>query len=111
MICESAIRLVPSTVATKIRDARSMSLDSGTRIGPYDVVAPLRAGGRGEVYRARDGRLKRDVALKILPASVGDDPDRLARFEREAQALAALNHPNIAAIYGLEDATRAGESP
>jgi eukaryotic-like serine/threonine-protein kinase len=81
-----------------------MSLDAGTRVGPYDVVAPLGAGGMGEVYRARDARLKRDVALKILPASVGDDPDRLARFECEAQALAALNHPNIAAIYGFEEA-------
>jgi len=80
-----------------------MSLNAGTRIGPYDVVAPLGAGGMGEVYRARDGRLKRDVALKILPISVGDDPERLARFEREAQALAALNHPNIAAIYGFEE--------
>jgi Tol biopolymer transport system component len=64
----------------------------------------------GEVYRARDARLKRDVALKILPEVVGDDPDRLARFQREAQALAAINHPNIAAIYGLEDARRADES-
>ncbi|HKE43443.1 MAG TPA: hypothetical protein VKB41_02780, partial [Steroidobacteraceae bacterium] len=64
----------------------------------------------GEVYRARDARLKRDVALKILPEAVGDDPDRLARFEREAQALAAINHPNIAAIYGLEDARHADES-
>ena len=87
-----------------------MSLTAGSRIGPYEVVAPLGAGGMGEVYRARDARLKRDVALKILPASVGDDPDRLARFQREAQALAALNHPNIAAIYGFEDAPRQGES-
>ena len=88
-----------------------MSLDPGTRIGPYEVVSPLGAGGMGEVYRARDARLKRDVALKILPTSVGDDAERLARFEREAQALAALNHPNIAAIYGLEEGARAGESP
>jgi eukaryotic-like serine/threonine-protein kinase len=87
-----------------------MSLLAGTRIGPYEVAAPLGAGGMGEVYRARDARLKRDVALKILPTSVGDDPDRLARFEREAQALAALNHPNIAAIYGFEEGARAGES-
>jgi Tol biopolymer transport system component len=71
------------------------------------VIAPLGAGGMGEVYRGRDARLKRDVALKILPASFASDPERLARFEREAQALAALNHPNIAAIYGFEESTGA----
>src|SRR5262245_3642762 len=79
-----------------------MALIPGTRIGSYDVVAPLGAGGMGEVYRARDARLKRDVALKILPAAVAKDRDRVARFEREAELLAALNHPNIAQIYGLE---------
>ena len=82
-----------------------MSLQPGTRLGPYEVIAPLGAGGMGEVYRGRDARLKRDVALKILPVSFAADPDRLARFEREAQALAALNHPNIAAIYGFEEGT------
>jgi len=76
----------------------------GSRLGPYEVTGSLGAGGMGEVYRGRDARLKRDVALKILPASLAADPDRLARFEREAQALAAMNHPNIAAIYGLEEA-------
>lgn len=80
-----------------------MPLAPGSRIGVYEVVAPLGAGGMGEVYRARDSRLQRDVALKVLIAAVADDPDRLARFSREAQVLAALNHPNIAAIYGLED--------
>ncbi|MBI3048472.1 MAG: protein kinase [Acidobacteria bacterium] len=80
-----------------------MSLTSGTRVGPYEVVAPLGAGGMGEVYRARDTRLKRDVALKILPASFAADPDRLVRFQREAEVLASLNHPNIAAIHGLEE--------
>jgi eukaryotic-like serine/threonine-protein kinase len=75
----------------------------GTRLGPYEVVATLGAGGMGEVYRARDARLNRDVALKILPAAFIADPDRLARFRREAQVLASLNHPNIAAIYGFED--------
>jgi serine/threonine-protein kinase len=80
-----------------------MSLNSGTRIGPYEIVAPLGAGGMGEVYRARDIKLNRDVALKILPDVVAGDPDRLARFRREAQVLASLNHPNIAAIYGVED--------
>jgi eukaryotic-like serine/threonine-protein kinase len=80
-----------------------MSLDPGSKLGPYDVVGSLGAGGMGEVYRGRDARLKRDVALKILPSTVAADPERLARFEREAQALAAINHPNIAAIYGLEE--------
>ena len=73
----------------------------GTRIGPYEVVAQLGAGGMGEVYRARDAKLGRDVAIKILPQSVAMEPDRMARFEREAQTLASLNHPNIAQIYGV----------
>jgi Tol biopolymer transport system component len=85
-----------------------MALVPGARLGPYEVVAPLGAGGMGEVYRGRDARLKRDVALKILPAFFAADADRLARFEREAQALAALNHPNIAAIYGFEEGTGEG---
>src|SRR6187397_261554 len=78
--------------------------ESGTRLGAYDIVGLLGAGGMGEVYRARDTRLKRDVALKILPDSFASDPERLARFQREAEVLAALNHPNIAGIYGLEEA-------
>jgi serine/threonine protein kinase len=80
-----------------------MALLSGTRIGPYEVLSLLGSGGMGEVYRARDARLHRDVALKLLPATVAADPDRLARFTREAQVLAALNHPNIGAIYGIEE--------
>src|SRR5882672_4744791 len=80
-----------------------MPLSSGSRIGPYEIVAPLGAGGMGEVYRARDAKLNRDVALKILPATFASDPDRLARFRREAQVLASLNHPHIGAIYGFED--------
>jgi serine/threonine protein kinase len=81
-----------------------MSLDPGTRIGPFEVVAPLGAGGMGEVYRAKDSRLKREVALKVLPLAVARDAERLARFQREAEVLAALNHPHIAQIYGIEEA-------
>ena len=81
-----------------------MALSDGTRVGPYDILAPLGAGGMGEVYRATDTRLRRQVAVKILPAALAADPDRLARFQREAEVLASLNHPHIAAIYGLEDA-------
>ncbi|MBK9242980.1 MAG: serine/threonine protein kinase [Acidobacteria bacterium] len=75
----------------------------GKTIGPYHVVALLGEGGMGQVYRARDAKLNRDVALKVLPALLADDPDRLARFQREAQVLGALNHPNIAHIHGFED--------
>ena len=78
-----------------------MPLASGSRVGPYEVVAPLGAGGMGEVYRAHDTRLRRDVALKILPASVSADPERRGRFEQEAHAAAALNHPNILAVYDV----------
>src|SRR5215471_18182446 len=80
-----------------------MSLASGTRLGPYEITALIGAGGMGEVYRARDTKLNRDVALKILPDAFVLDGDRIARFRREAQVLASLNHPNIAAIYGFED--------
>ena len=79
-----------------------MVLTPGTRLGPYEVVSVIGAGGMGEVYRATDTRLKRQVAIKILPASFAADPDRLARFQREAEVLASLNHPNIAGIHGLE---------
>jgi serine/threonine-protein kinase len=81
-----------------------MSLKAGARLGPYEITALLGAGGMGEVYRARDTRLNRDVALKVLPAALAADPERLARLTREAQLLASLNHQNIAAIHGLEDA-------
>ena len=85
-----------------------MSLAPGVRLGPYEVIAPLGAGGMGEVYRARDTQLKRDVALKVLPAEVSADPERLARFQREAELLAALNHPHIAQIYGMAEAPTPG---
>lgn len=78
-----------------------MSLASGTRLGPYEVLLALGAGGMGEVYRARDSRLERDVAIKVLPASFASDADRLRRFEQEARAVAALNHPNILAVYDI----------
>ena len=81
-----------------------MALTPGTRLGPYEIVAPLGAGGMGEVYRARDTRLGRDVAIKVLPEDVASDPDRLARFEREAKAVAALNHPNIVTLHSIEEA-------
>ena len=80
------------------------SLTSGTRLGPYEILSALGAGGMGEVYRAHDSKLNRDVAIKVLLPAVANDSDRLARFSREAQVLASLNHPHIAAIYGLEEA-------
>src|SRR6187397_1532224 len=80
-----------------------MLLTPGTRLGPYEIVSAIGAGGMGEVYRAKDTTLDRDVAIKILPEAFAHDTDRLARFQREAKTLASLNHPNIAAIYGLEE--------
>jgi len=80
-----------------------MSLASGTRLGPYEILSPIGKGGMGEVYRARDTKLGREVAIKVLPEEFAQDDERLARFEREAKLLASLNHPNIASIYGLEE--------
>src|SRR6059036_1149331 len=80
-----------------------MTLASGSRLGPYEILAPIGAGGMGEVYRARDTTLNRDVAIKVLPDLFASDADRLARFTREAQTLASLNHPNIAHVHGLEE--------
>ena len=85
-----------------------MALTTGTKLGVYEVLSAIGAGGMGEVYKARDTKLDRDVALKILPDAFVNDPERLARFQREAKVLASLNHPNIAAIYGLEEG---GDSP
>ena len=81
-----------------------MSLAPGTQLGAYQILSALGAGGMGEVYRARDTRLKREVAIKVLPEGFSQDSDRLARFQREAELLVTLNHPNIAAVYGLEKA-------
>lgn len=78
-----------------------MSLASGTQLGPYEIVGPLGSGGMGDIYRARDPRLGRDVAIKILPAAFCTDPDRLRRFEHEARAAAALSHPNILAVHDI----------
>jgi serine/threonine-protein kinase len=93
-----------------------MAVAAGAKLGPYEILAPIGAGGMGEVYRARDTKLKRDVELKVLPATFAREPDRMARFHREAEVLASLNHPNIAQIYGVEDRALAmelveGESP
>src|ERR1041385_5495675 len=79
-------------------------LHAGARLGPYEIVSPIGSGGMGQVYRARDTRLKRDVAIKTLPDEFSRDPERVARFQREAEVLASLNHPNIAAIYDLQEA-------
>ena len=88
-----------------------MALSAGARLGPYEIVAALGAGGMGDVYRARDTRLGREVAIKVLPAAFSSDPERLARFEQEARAAAALNHPNILAIHdiGTHPSTGAGQ--
>ena len=80
-----------------------MTLPPGSRLGSYEITGPIGAGGMGEVYRARDSKLGRDVALKVLPQAFAREADRLSRFQREAKVLASLNHPNIASIYGLED--------
>ena len=79
-----------------------MQLEPGTPLGHYEIATPLGAGGMGEVYRARDTKLDRDVAIKVLPPDFADNSERLARFEREAKSLAALNHPNIATVHGFE---------
>jgi eukaryotic-like serine/threonine-protein kinase len=81
-----------------------MSLRAGDKLGPYEILAHIGAGGMGEVWKARDTRLNREVAIKVLPAALAQNPERLARFEREANVLASLNHPNIAQIYDLQEA-------
>ena len=81
-----------------------MALKPGTRLGPYEITAAIGAGGMGEVYRARDAKLRRDVAIKVLPADFTSDPDKRSRFLREARACAAVNHPNIATVYEVGEA-------
>ncbi len=83
-----------------------MTLQPGTRLGPYEIAAQIGVGGMGEVYQATDTKLKREVAVKVLPSELAADPERLARFQREVEVLASLNRPNIAAIYGLEEPRR-----
>src|SRR5919198_5286266 len=83
-----------------------MPLAARTRLGAYEIVAPLGAGGMGEVYRAHDPRLGRDIAVKVLPADVASSPDRLARFEREARTVAGFNHPNIVVLHSIEEEDR-----
>src|SRR5512147_366671 len=80
-----------------------MALARGTRLGTYEILAPLGAGGMGEVYRAKDLRLGREIAIKVLPGEVASSPDRLARFEREARTVAGLNHPNIVVLHSVEN--------
>ena len=88
-----------------------MPLSVGTRLGPYEIVASIGAGGMGEVWRARDTKLGRNAAIKALPAALANDAQYMARFEREAQVLASLNHRNIATVYGIEQGTKdLGES-
>jgi serine/threonine protein kinase len=87
--------------------SQRLPLSPGSRIGGYEITSALGTGGRGEVYRAGDAKLQRDVAIKVLPADVANDPERLARFQREAEVLASLNHPNIAHIHGLEESSGA----
>src|SRR6202162_3951122 len=82
-----------------------MALSPGDRLAPYEILAPIGAGGMGEVYKAHDTKLDREVAIKVLPPALARDPERLARFEREAKVLASLNHPNIAQIYGIEESS------
>ena len=102
-VCCARLKKLVRITASSIIPATSVALAPGTRLGPYEIVVQIGAGGMGEVYRARDTKLNRDVALKVLPDAFTLDPDRLARFKREAQMLASLNHANVAAIYGFEE--------
>src|SRR6516225_8741230 len=96
-----SVSAAPWAAAAAQLVVRPVLLEPGQALGPYQIVSFLAAGGMGEVYRARDTKLKRNVALKVLPQELARDPGRMARFQREAEVLASLNHPNIAAIYGV----------
>jgi serine/threonine protein kinase len=101
-------KAVGAARAGAARITRTLSLTPGRRLGSYEILSALGAGGMGEVYRATDTRLGRDVALKLLPEAFASDPERLSRFEREAKVLASLNHPGIAHLYGFESVALAG---
>src|ERR1700746_3150143 len=88
-------------LVSHIYNGAPMALPAGTKLGPYEIVSPLGAGGMGEVYRARDTRLGREVAIKVLPQHLSSNPDLKARFEREAKAISALNHPHICHLYDV----------
>src|SRR5713101_1899162 len=103
---EQQARSFLETPALQNPTSSSAGVVVGRQLGPYRILSPLGAGGMGEVYRAHDSKLGRDVAIKTLPPDFARDPERLARFRREARALASLNHPNIAAIYGLEESNQ-----
>src|SRR6202167_1460298 len=103
MVSDNGDTPAPRRSAELAARAEQMTLIAGTKLGSYQVTGAIGAGGMGEVYQAHDTKLGRDVAIKILPAAFARDPERLSRFQREAKTLAALNHPNIAAIYGLEE--------
>src|SRR5437870_8304891 len=95
---------MPACVVAESGRTRTMTLQAGTRLGPYEVLAPIGAGGMGEVYRARDTKLHRDIVIKTLRGEVASDADRVRRFEQEAQSASALNHPNIITIYDIGSA-------
>jgi serine/threonine protein kinase len=103
----SYLELFRSSECFDYNRATFMTIAIGQQLGSYEITSLLGKGGMGEVYRARDTKLKRDVAIKILPDAFSNDPDRVSRFQREAEVLASLNHPNIAQIYGLEDSSSA----
>src|SRR5512145_451227 len=102
MVASSCVPRCSNTVPSRM-PTPTMTLSAGDRLATFEIVAALGAGGMGEVYRARDLKLGRDVAIKVLPATFVTDPERLGRFQREAQLLAALNHPHIASVFGLEE--------
>src|SRR5712671_913274 len=99
----AASGVIPSGLLLRPYNPRQLALTPGTRLGPYEILAALGAGGMGEVYRAHDTKLNRNVAVKVLPDSFASDPERVARLQREAHVLASLNHPNVAHIHGFED--------